>query len=482
MQKTLDLLLALDPPSDDWELGTPPTPADFGIDASAANELLAIAKLEHFAELENDGDEDAYYDVATHAYRLLADMRDPAHIPVFLDLSDIYRGLPVSDAFSDDILSIVPQYGELAVAPTLEALNDQNRDEYIRLRCAVILDAIAGNDIARQPIMEGMTDYLAQKHFTRKLNAFFVSGLIAVKASSQIDAIRICYNAHLADITVNGDLENVEMLLGLRKSRTTEEPNWYELEESEHYLARKELLGPLEEDAGFAERFSYLLDLYRRDSTVHSLLGIEAFIIGVLLSPTFIPPSRYYPFIWDRQSSSDPYTPVWENEEDASFFMQGLMVIHNACVNGLGSGNYTLLTEVVPESELQEMIIPWLLWLNHGIAYWKDVSDPENIDIEIFELVSLSATIINAVLTSKESGKPANIAAHIKKLKKLLSSIFKMNKPRGSSSRPLSSEFGLGDDSYGSYSEPHHRDTPKISRNAPCPCGSGKKYKRCCMR
>jgi len=22
---------------------------------------------------------------------------------------------------------------------------------------------------------------------------------------------------------------------------------------------------------------------------------------------------------------------------------------------------------------------------------------------------------------------------------------------------------------------------PKISRNAPCPCGSGKKYKKCCM-
>jgi uncharacterized protein YecA (UPF0149 family) len=22
--------------------------------------------------------------------------------------------------------------------------------------------------------------------------------------------------------------------------------------------------------------------------------------------------------------------------------------------------------------------------------------------------------------------------------------------------------------------------TPKVGRNAPCPCGSGKKYKRCC--
>ena len=24
------------------------------------------------------------------------------------------------------------------------------------------------------------------------------------------------------------------------------------------------------------------------------------------------------------------------------------------------------------------------------------------------------------------------------------------------------------------------RDQPKIGRNEPCPCGSGKKYKKCC--
>ncbi|WP_462431052.1 SEC-C metal-binding domain-containing protein, partial [Bilophila wadsworthia] len=24
------------------------------------------------------------------------------------------------------------------------------------------------------------------------------------------------------------------------------------------------------------------------------------------------------------------------------------------------------------------------------------------------------------------------------------------------------------------------RETPKVGRNEPCPCGSGKKYKKCC--
>lgn len=32
-----------------------------------------------------------------------------------------------------------------------------------------------------------------------------------------------------------------------------------------------------------------------------------------------------------------------------------------------------------------------------------------------------------------------------------------------------------------SYQEPYVRPEPKIGRNDPCPCGSGKKYKKCCL-
>jgi len=28
---------------------------------------------------------------------------------------------------------------------------------------------------------------------------------------------------------------------------------------------------------------------------------------------------------------------------------------------------------------------------------------------------------------------------------------------------------------------PHVKESPDIGRNEPCPCGSGKKYKKCCM-
>ena len=30
------------------------------------------------------------------------------------------------------------------------------------------------------------------------------------------------------------------------------------------------------------------------------------------------------------------------------------------------------------------------------------------------------------------------------------------------------------------HEEPFRREAPKVGRNDPCPCGSGKKYKKCC--
>lgn len=44
----------------------------------------------------------------------------------------------------------------------------------------------------------------------------------------------------------------------------------------------------------------------------------------------------------------------------------------------------------------------------------------------------------------------------------------------------LVSQMGMGG-SFGTKHEPYVNPLPKIGRNEPCPCGSGKKYKKCCI-
>lgn len=41
-------------------------------------------------------------------------------------------------------------------------------------------------------------------------------------------------------------------------------------------------------------------------------------------------------------------------------------------------------------------------------------------------------------------------------------------------------KMGGGAVPFGSWAEPVRRERPKIGRNEPCPCGSGKKFKKCC--
>jgi len=56
--------------------------------------------------------------------------------------------------------------------------------------------------------------------------------------------------------------------------------------------------------------------------------------------------------------------------------------------------------------------------------------------------------------------------------------------PFESGSRQPTKPLPLDDDEFPSPYEPStlRREFPRVGRNDPCPCGSGKKYKKCCLR
>ena len=58
--------------------------------------------------------------------------------------------------------------------------------------------------------------------------------------------------------------------------------------------------------------------------------------------------------------------------------------------------------------------------------------------------------------------------------------------PQGSAHHSSMGSFHQSSSPMGSGSKPENvqvvRTAPKVGRNDPCPCGSGKKYKHCCGR
>ena len=54
--------------------------------------------------------------------------------------------------------------------------------------------------------------------------------------------------------------------------------------------------------------------------------------------------------------------------------------------------------------------------------------------------------------------------------------------PSASATRALDPADSKGAEDELQIELPSRRETPKVGRNDPCPCGSGKKYKNCCGR
>jgi preprotein translocase subunit SecA len=52
--------------------------------------------------------------------------------------------------------------------------------------------------------------------------------------------------------------------------------------------------------------------------------------------------------------------------------------------------------------------------------------------------------------------------------------------PAGEEDDGPSTEFADPLNIYARPTTPIRREAPKVGRNDPCPCGSGKKYKKCC--
>jgi len=59
-------------------------------------------------------------------------------------------------------------------------------------------------------------------------------------------------------------------------------------------------------------------------------------------------------------------------------------------------------------------------------------------------------------------------------------SCFSLEEDEVEEDEPTFDDDDLFEEAPGSSGYPYVRDTPKIGRNDPCPCGSGKKYKKCC--
>ncbi len=205
---------------------------------------------------------------------------------------------------------------------------------------------------------------------------------------------------------------------------------------------------------------------------------LAGFLFGMANGPELIPPSEWIPLVFNDQEGR------YETLGEAEQVLQAMMALYNECCRTQPEGRAPLppgceirpqpLDNLADDAPLSQ----WAQGFSMGYDYLEDVWNEYTPD-ELDE--ALGALLM--VLTFFAS--PALAEAYHKEGKGKTSLAQLADTVVGIFPDAMSEYAHLGRSIYQARREagelgqaPPAR--PNIGRNAPCPCGSGKKFKKCC--
>ena len=203
------------------------------------------------------------------------------------------------------------------------------------------------------------------------------------------------------------------------------------------------------------------------DNRSMNLEQLDGFLAALICGPELVPPSKYLPMIWGDRT-------VFEGTSSAQEFLSLLMRHWNAIADTLNSGEVYLPLLFENESGIthgNDWAKGFLRGMEFGKEDWTLLLDDEDHGgslIAIFALANehnsnpemrpyedpISAELRETLIVSAAAG--ATQIYRYFKSQRLLDNRLLGNMPTSL------------------------RTMPKIGRNDPCACGSGKKFKQCC--
>lgn len=220
----------------------------------------------------------------------------------------------------------------------------------------------------------------------------------------------------------------------------------------------------------------YFLLLHQTPKSLLSISQLDGFLLGCACSPQAIMPSKFMPLIWNTDGKPD-LSPTWDSAEEAQLFFGALMTVYNASIQALqGEAFSPLATLEDTDSGPQERFHDWAVGALFATTRWTSLQPAVN---------TLRATLVEELLeiidleTRNETQKDGVSLPPLHRALDLLQDVYDNHRhvPQLLSQRKSTGSFASLDDPIPT----HYRESPKIGRNDPCPCGSGKKYKKCCM-
>ncbi|TWB33307.1 YecA family protein [Nitrospirillum viridazoti] len=201
-----------------------------------------------------------------------------------------------------------------------------------------------------------------------------------------------------------------------------------------------------------------------------SPLALEGYLTGIVVAPDLIPPSRWIAALWGDEE------PTFDNDADLHAVIGTLMTRYNSLLSEIDAGLERLEAEQVcdyrpafldaGEKPTHQAVREWVsgFWRAMALAPegWTAFAGDERLEAVITPFVGFIDLDDGAFVPAEDIDERLNEAAG--QIPRAILVLHKIAKIRAA--RPPA--------------KPAPIRQAKVSRNDPCPCGSGKKYKRCC--
>jgi uncharacterized protein len=199
---------------------------------------------------------------------------------------------------------------------------------------------------------------------------------------------------------------------------------------------------------------------------------LDGFIAGLVVCPDLIKPGEWLPIVWNRDGGDEQ--PTFDSIDHANRVLSLVMEHYNVVVRALMDRSYRY-APLFPVDERNGDII-WEIWVE-GFeravklrpATWQKLLSADD---DAAAAMRGMLTLVEAVADEQRLPRPQRETLTATAPDNIARWITTLNAWRLANYQPMQDLAPMP--------QPPFAPTKKIGRNDPCPCGSGKKYKRCC--
>lgn len=224
------------------------------------------------------------------------------------------------------------------------------------------------------------------------------------------------------------------------------------LSEDEFDFLDRFLLYRIDEDA----------DTEGKDEGVLDITELDGLFTAIVSGPVMIPPSQWLPAVWGD------FEPVWDNEKDFEVIFTFMMRHMNGIAATLmehPEDFEPIILEREVEGKAYAIVDEWCEGYRRGVALAADRWDAGGQEMAILLTPILAFTSETDWRGHDFSGDEVeNIQNAITPNVREIHAFWLAKREKDTPS-----------------SQSVRRSEARVGRNDPCPCGSGKKYKKCCL-